>query len=114
MEKVNITNKYEAMIEFLKANGAPAEMVDFAVSRKDAHVKKNTNRKPTAEQLENIKYKEDILNTMEDGKWYTVTEIQGLVNVLSNHKASALMTQLKNDKLIEREERKGRAYFKKA
>ena len=55
-----------------------------------------------------------VLGVMEKGKAYTVTEIQKGVGIESNQKTSALVRQLKDDKLVIRSCEKGKAYFRKA
>ena len=78
------------------------------------HSKKNANRKPTKAQAENEEIKAKILEFMEVGKSYTVTDIQKAVGLDSNQKASALIRQLKESDLVIRKEEKGKAYFTKA
>ena len=80
--------------------------------------KKNSARstKPTKTQVANAGYMEDILNTMESGQAYTVSEIAELVPSLkgfSVNKVSALVRGLKLDGKVERTEVKGKAYFTK-
>ena len=78
-------------------------------------LKKNSaDRKPTATQTENVGLKEAILDFMEVGKQYTVTDIMkgcAKVDGLSNQRVSALVRQLKDDGKITREEIKRKAYF---
>lgn len=76
--------------------------------------KKNSNRKPTKTQAENENIKTEILEFMESGRAYTVTEIQKGVGLESNQKASALIRQLKESELVIRTLDKGKAYFTKA
>lgn len=90
------------------------EEIKFLEERAEMHSKKNTNRKPTKAQAENEEIKAKILEVMESGKAYTVTEIQKAVGLESNQKASALIRQLKESDLVIRKEEKGKAYFTKA
>ena len=112
-KKMTIVEMYEAIIG--KCEGVlSAEEIAFLVERKDMHSKKNASRKPTKAQTENEGIKTAILDFMEEGKAYTVTEIQKGVGLESNQKASALVRQLKEADLVIRTEEKGKAYFTKA
>lgn len=112
-KKMTIVEQYEAIIA--KAKGVLSEdEVKFLEERAELHAKKNANRKPTKAQAENEEIKAKILETMESGKAYTVTEIQKAVGLESNQKASALVRQLKEADLVIRKEEKGKAYFTKA
>lgn len=80
--------------------------------------KKNSARstKPTKTQVANAGYMDEILNAMESGHAYTVSEIAELVPSLkgfSVNKVSALVRGLKLDGRVERTEVKGKAYFTK-
>lgn len=79
--------------------------------------KKNAgDKKPTATQKENVELKNQILNSMESGKMYTITDMMksfNCLNGLSNQRVSALVRQLKEDNLVERIEEKRKAYFVK-
>lgn len=112
-KKMTIVEMYEAIIG--KVEGVlSAEEITFLVERKDMHSKKNASRKPTKAQAENEGIKTAILDLMEEGKSYTVTDIQKMVGLESNQKASALIRQLKEAELVVRSEVKGKAYFTKA
>ena len=111
-KKMTIVEQYESIIA--KVEGVLTETeIAFLQERADMHSKKNSNRKPTKAQTENEKVKDTILNAMESGKSYTVTDIQKLVGIDTNQKCSALVRQLVNDNLVDRAEIKGRAYFTK-
>ena len=76
-------------------------------------IKKNTYKstKPTKNQIENEKLKDTILETLKaNEKPMTATEISTAINISVN-KASALLTQLKEDNAIVREVIKRKAYF---
>ena len=112
-KKMTIVEMYEKVIE--KAKGVLSEEeIKFLEERAELHSKKNANRKPTKAQAENEEIKAKILEVMESGKAYTVTEIQKAVGLESNQKASALVRQLKEADLVIRKEEKGKAYFTKA
>lgn len=111
--KMTIAEKYEAIIA--KAKGVlSAEDISFLEDRKAKHLAKNTSKKMTKTQVENEEIKKQILAFMEDEKAYTCGNIEKGLGLSSTSKASALMTQLKNDNLIIRTVEKGVAYFKKA
>ena len=112
-KKMTIVEQYNAIIA--KAKGVLSEdEIKFLEERAEMHSKKNANRKPTKAQAENEEIKAKILEVMESGKAYTVTEIQKAVGLESNQKASALVRQLKDADLVIRKEEKGKAYFTKA
>ena len=112
MEKMTVAKMYDAIIEKCE-DVLSADELDFLAKRKELHEKKNSSRKPTKDQLENANIKTLILEFMEEGKSYTVTDIQKAMGLESNQKASALIRQLKEEGLVSREEVKGRAYFTK-
>ena len=93
------------------------EVVEKLEALKASIVKKNSaERKPTATQKANMAYKGAILDFMEDGKKYTISELMKEVVELadlSNQRVSALVRQLKDDGLVERTEEKRKAYFSK-
>ena len=81
--------------------------------------KKNSStgaKKPTAHQKENGDIKSLILDFMEIGKRYTITELLktviGLPNDITNQRLTAIVRQMVIvDKTVERTEEKGKAYF---
>ena len=112
-KKMTIAEMYATIIE--KAEGVLSESeVEFLRERAEMVAKKNANRKQTKAQAENEVVKSNILEAMESGVAYTVTEIMKMVGIESNQKASALVRQLKEAKLVTRSEVKGKAYFTKA
>lgn len=79
--------------------------------------KNSADRKPTATQKENVDLKVAILDGMEVGKQYTISDIMKSVPAvadLTNQRVSALVRQLKDEGLVVREEIKRKAYFSKA
>ena len=109
-KKMTIVEQYNAIIT--KAKGVLTEdELTFLRERADLHAKKNATRGQTATQKENEVIKTKILETMEKGVSYTVTEIMKMVGLESNQKASALVRQLKDEDLVVRSEVKGKAYF---
>lgn len=109
-KKMTIVEMYAKVIEKAK-DVLSDEEIKFLEERAEMHSKKNASRKPTKAQAENEEIKAKILDTMEKGVKYTVTEIQKAVGLESNQKASALIRQLKDSDLVVRTEEKGKAYF---
>jgi len=112
-KKMTVVQMYDSIIA--KVEGVlSADEVAFLEQRKEAHAKKNANRGQTATQKENEGIKNTILDFMEAGKSYTISEIQKGVGLDSNQKTSALVRQLKESGLVTRAEVKGKAFFTKA
>ena len=91
------------------------EHKEFLLKRKEQTEKKNASgskaeRKPTAQQVENAGIKEDILACLATAPM-NATEVGKAIGVDSNHRVSALLTQLKNENKVVRSEVKGRAVF---
>lgn len=115
-EKITIKQRYEEIREILDKLGRE-DLVDFIDGRIAQQVRKSTvERKPTARQVENSIYKDDILNFMEINKTYSANDI--LVNVpsiiasgMSLNRVSALLTQLVNDGVIKRFTDKHKNYY---
>ena len=113
MEKMTIAKQYDNIIA--KVQGILSkEEIAFLEDRKAKHIAKNASKKMTKAQVENEEIKANILDAMEVGKAYTVTEIMKAVGLDSNQKTSALVRQLKESGLVVRSESKGKAYFTKA
>jgi hypothetical protein len=74
----------------------------------------SNSKRMTANQKDNEKLKNDILDVMVDDTAYSVTDIQKLLGLESNQKTSALLRQLKDDGKVIRFEEKRKAFFKKA
>lgn len=77
-------------------------------------IKKNTYKstKPTKNQVENEKLKDAILEVLANTEKMTATEIGEKIGVSVN-KASALLSQLKEDNSVVRTVEKRKAYFSK-
>ena len=93
----------------------PSEVAEKLAKMKDQFVKKNSGeRKPTANQLENVGLKSAIVCGMTQGQKYTVTDLMKSVSALadlSNQRVSALVRQLVEDGTLVRTEEKRKAYF---
>ena len=112
-KKMTIVEQYEAIIG--KVEGVLSkEEIAFLKERADMVAKKNANRKPTKAQEENEVYKSSIIEGMEKGKTYTITDLIKSIPAiadLTNQRVSALVRQLKDEELVTRKEEKGKAYF---
>lgn len=116
-KKITKRERFESLLT-IPAVQADQGLVDFINHELELLAKKNTSdKKPTAQQVANDGIKQAILDAMEENHFYTVTELQKSVPAcaeLSNQRVSALLRQLKDDKLIIRTEDKRKAYFSKA
>lgn len=98
-------------------NGEPMtdEVREKLEALKASIAKKNTaERKPTATQTANEGFKVAILEGLESGKAYTITDIIKSVDAvsdLSNQRVSAIVRQLVESGSLVREEVKRKAYF---
>ena len=106
------------MYEMIKANhNLSADEIAFIDHELELLAKKNSaEKKPTAVQVANEGIKTDILNGMEIGKKYTITDLMKEIPAcaeLSNQRVSALVRQLVTDGAVERTEEKRKAYFHK-
>ena len=78
--------------------------------------KNSAEKKPTAQQTANEGIKQSIVDGMENGKAYTITDIIKSVPAcadLTNQRVSALMRQLVENGAVVRTEDKRKAYFTK-
>ena len=112
--KMTYVKALEIAIKAVEDNKEVAEKLEAL----KASVAKKTSaeRKPTATQKANEGYKTAILEFMEVGKKYTITDLMKEVVELadlSNQRVSALVRQLKEEGLVERTEEKRKAYFSK-
>ena len=99
------------------AETSNAELIAFFNHEIELLERKNSSggaKAPSKTQVANENLKSNILNTMESGKRYTITEIDKLMGIGSPNKTNALVKQLKDACLVIRTEEKGRAYFTKA
>ena len=100
----NILNKYPLTEDEKK----------FVQNELDLLAKKNASKKPTATQVANEKIKTAILNGLDKGAKYTITDIMKLVPEcaeLSNQKVSAIVKQMVEGGTLTRIEDKRKAYF---
>ena len=91
-------------------------MVDFINHELELLEKKNASKSSaeTKTQKENASIKENLLNEMESGKAYTISDMQkelACCKELTNQKISALLRQLIAEGEVKRTEDKRKAYF---
>ena len=87
----------------------------FVQNELDLLAKKNASKKPTATQVANEGIKTAILDNLDKGAKYTITDIMKLVPKcadLTNQKVSAIVKQMVEDGSMVRVEEKRKAYFK--
>lgn len=106
------------MYEQIKANyPLNKDEQDFINHELELLAKKNSaDKKPTATQVVNKSLKDSIIDGMENGRLYTITELIKEIPELAeltNQRVSALVRQLKEEEKIERIEDKRKAYFRK-
>ena len=71
-------------------------------------------RKPTATQIANENIKVELIEKMEVGTYYTITDLTKLFEIeISNQKMSALVKQLVLEGKMVRTEEKRKAFFSK-
>lgn len=122
--KKTIVSYLEEIKEILDTNGLLTdELETFIDKRIEVTTKKNASgsngeKKLTKEQEQNEVYMTEILNSMEVGKSYTITDMMKEFAVCENfpspNKANALVKKLKDRGAVIRTEVKGKAYFTKA
>ena len=116
MEKMTNSKALAIAIETLEGS-VSAEVLEKLGNIKTSIDKKNSaDRKPTATQTENVGLKNAIVEGMEVGKAYTISELMKSVPALAdltNQRVSALVRQLKDEGKVTREEIKRKAYFTK-
>ena len=114
MKKMTKRDYFTAILEKYPLT---AEEKAFVEHELELLAKKNaSDRKPTAQQTANEGIKTAILDGMESGKAYTITEIIKSVPEcadLTNQRVSALMRQMVDSGAVVRTEDKRKAYFTK-
>lgn len=121
MTKMTKSEKFALIIAILNGTETITEdnakmLTEFCAHEREllANKKASTSSKPTKTQLENENIKAEIVTVLtEAGKPLTVGEIVTELNRsdVSIHKASALITQLKNAGTVTRVVDKKKAYF---
>lgn len=105
---------FATLLTFADVKANPT-LVDFINHEIELLEKKNSSeKKPTAQQTANDAIKVAILDAMEDGKNYTITDLIKSVPEcadLTNQRVSALIRQLVDKGEVIRTEDKRKAYF---
>ena len=115
MKKITKREKFEMLLamESVKGNEMLVEFIEHEI---ELLARKNgSEKKPTAQQQANAEIQKAILEGMEVGKRYTITDLIKEIPVcaeLTNQRVSALVRQL-IPTCIERVEEKKKAYFVK-
>jgi hypothetical protein len=113
MKKITKREKFEMLLESVKENEMLVEFIEHEI---ELLARKNgSEKKPTAQQIANAEIQKAILESMEVGKRYTITELIKTVPAcaeLTNQRVSALVRQLMPT-YIERVEEKKQAFFVK-
>ena len=110
------------MFNIIRAGMADnAEVVAFVDHELELLERKNSaERKPTVNQIDNAKIKKIIVDGMESGKGYTVTEIIKTIlagtewHELTCSRCTAIVTQLTESGTLVRNVEKRKAYYSKA
>jgi DNA-directed RNA polymerase sigma subunit (sigma70/sigma32) len=118
-KKPTIVENFKDIIKVLEENGLLTEdRKAFLEKRIEVTEKKNASKggekKLSKEQIANEEIKSNILNEMENGKSYTISDMLKSLNcceMLSQNKVNALVKQLKDEGKVIRTEAKGKAYF---
>jgi flagellar biosynthesis/type III secretory pathway protein FliH len=114
-KKLTKKDRFAELLTFAEVKANP-DLVAFIEHELELLAKKNSaDKKPTAQQVANEGLKTAILEGMEEGKLYTITELMKAIPELSdltNQRVSALVRQML-DISIERIEDKRKAYFRK-
>ena len=118
MEKKTKKEMFNIIKEAMSDN---AEVVAFVEHELELLARKNSaERKPTVNQLDNAKIKKIIVDGMEFGKGYTVTEIIKTIlagtewHELTCSRCTAIVTQLTESGTLVRNVEKRKAYYSKA
>ena len=121
MENKKMTKKetINLLIDVLMGNKEVEDVqifIDFLIHERELLERKSSNSGQTKLQKENELIKEKILNTLEIlGRYATIDEIQSAnveLAIYKNQKMTALLNQLVNAKLVDRQVDKKKAYFK--
>ena len=117
MTKITVKD-YFMELRALAERADRSDLVAFVDSRIAQVEAKNSKRsgKPTKNQLANVELMNRIVETMEDGRAYRVSEINKF-DFLADYtinKVNALVRGLKLDGRVVKSEVKGIAYFTKA
>ena len=114
-KKITKRDRFTTLLSIPAVQADPG-MVEFIEHELELLAKKNSaDKKPTAQQVANEGIKQAILDGMEVGRLYTITELQKSIPAcaeLSNQRVSAIVRQMVGV-TIDRTEDKRKAYFSK-
>ena len=114
--KLTKKDKFEMLAKLPAVQSDPV-LSEFIAHEMELLSKKNSaEKKPTAQQVANVGIQTAILNGMEVGKAYTITDLIKSVPEcadLTNQRVSALVRQMVDGGSVERFEEKRKAYFRK-
>ena len=114
--KLTKKDKFEMLAKLPAVQSDPV-LSEFIAHEMELLTKKNSaEKKPTAQQVANVGIQTAILNCMEVGKAYTITDLIKSVPEcadLTNQRVSALVRQMVDGGSVERFEEKRKAYFRK-
>ena len=113
MEKFTKMDYFNRILAYAHEEDKP-----FLLHEMELLEKKNASRsnKPTAKQVANAELANEVYEAMEDGRSYTVAEIKAAVSALADanpQKVTAILTRMRGELRVSREEIKGKAYFTK-
>ena len=113
MEKLTKMDYFNRILAYAHEEDKP-----FLLHEMELLEKKNASRsnKPTAKQVANAELANEVYEAMENGKSYTVAEIKAMVSALADanpQKVTAILTRMRGELRVSREEIKGKAYFTK-
>lgn len=114
MKKITKREKFEMLLamESVKGNEMLVEFINHELELLSR--KSGTDKKPTAQQVANKSIQDAILEGMEVGKLYTITDLIKEIPAcaeLTNQRVSALVRGMLGS-TIERVEEKRKAYFR--
>ena len=115
-QKLTKAQKYAMLKELAEVKANPT-LVEFIDHELELLAKKNSaEKKPTAQQTANEGIKSAIVEGMEVGKKYTITDLIKSIPEcadLTNQRVSNLVRQLISEGKVVRSEEKRKAYFSK-
>ena len=115
MTKMTKMQKFEMLANLAEVKASDV-LSEFVAREIELLKQKNTNRKPTEKQTANKAIQEAILDALESGEKYTITEllkvVKNLPKDMTNQRMSALVRPLVAAKVVERVEEKRKAYFR--
>ena len=111
--KMTQVQYFEEIVALAEANGRD-DLVEFAKGRITTIKEKSANRKPTANQQENVGLKEAIKAVLNAEQGLTVSDIMKAdekLAGLTNQRVTALLTQLVKAEEVVRTVEKKKAYY---